>query len=523
MGILVSAGAKGRPAAPAPPPAPPEASRGPGPLALLLAGLALLGALGVAGGVLFLVARLQPHGGTDSPGAAVTPAPEPPPEPTPAPQPESRPAAPAPRSATADARPRPEEPTPEVSLPEKEQERVNKAIDRGVAYVKGRLQHGARGELANRLGGQALAGLTLLACGVPAKDPVVRQITTRVRDDAETESQTYDLALSILFLDRLGERQDRELIRDLAMRLVAGQDAAGGWTYNCLPLGSKERERLMDALEALPVEPAGGDGPVRGTRPEAGRAAKSGKNAVRTRSDELSPALKNLPVLRFKPGEKLSMAGGGDNSNTQFALMALWVARKYGAPVDRTLAMVAARFRSSQNADGSWGYHGRAGQYADSMTCAGLLGLAVGRGSAGEGTAKGAAQDPDVAHALHYLGQHVGAEAHDAPGRTRGTGHFFGANAHGDLYFLWSVERVAVAYDLRTIEGKDWYGWGAHVLLEHQAGDGGWHDVFAGLPDTCFALLFLKRVNVAQDLTATLRSIGSGAGGQRSVGQVPPK
>jgi hypothetical protein len=526
MGILVPAAPKGTTAAPLPPAAaaapaaPPEPSRGPGLLALLLAGLGLVGALAVAAGVLLLVARLQPRSGPDTPAAAVAaaPAPEAASEPAPAPAPSSAPASPAPRSTTVQARPAPDEPSVEVSLPEKEQERVNKAIDRGVAYVKNRVRHPGEGA-AGRLGGQALAGLTLLACGVPAKNPVVRQITTRVRDEAATDTRTYDLALSILFLDRLGERTDRELIRTLAMRLVAGQNAAGGWTYDCPMVADKDRDALIDVLESMPLPgaAAAGDGAVRITRPEAGRVAKSDAAPVRTRPDELSPALKNLPVLRFQPGEKLK-AGGGDNSNTQFALMALWVSRKYGAPVDRALAMVEARFRSSQNQDGSWGYHVRTGQYADSMTCAGLLGLAVARGIVRDSAAKGAAQDPDVARALHYLSLHVGPQVQASANRQRGTGSFFGANAHGDLYFLWSVERVAVAYDLRTLEGEDWYGWGAQVLLEHQADDGGWHDVFPGLPDTCFALLFLKRVNVAQDLTATLRSIGSGAGGQRAGG-----
>jgi len=43
-----------------------------------------------------------------------------------------------------------------------------------------------------------------------------------------------------------------------------------------------------------------------------------------------------------------------------------------------------------------------------------------------------------------------------------------------NLYFLWSVERVAVLYDLKTIGGKDWYGWGAQILLANQRGAGNW-------------------------------------------------
>src|SRR5262249_53904487 len=82
------------------------------------------------------------------------------------------------------------------------------------------------------------------------------------------------------------------------------------------------------------------------------------------------------------------------------------------------------------------------------------------------------------------------------------------ANAWGDLYFLWSLERVAVVYNLPTIGGKDWYSWGADILLRSQAGNGSWDDSFAGPVDTCFALLFLKRANVATDLTALLEQLG---------------
>jgi hypothetical protein len=72
-------------------------------------------------------------------------------------------------------------------------------------------------------------------------------------------------------------------------------------------------------------------------------------------------------------------------------------------------------------------------------------------------------------------------------------------------YFLWSLERVAVAFNLDTIGRKDWYGWGAEILIANQAADGSWAGEFAGAPDTCFALLFLRRSNLARDLTASLR------------------
>ena len=45
-----------------------------------------------------------------------------------------------------------------------------------------------------------------------------------------------------------------------------------------------------------------------------------------------------------------------------------------------------------------------------------------------------------------------------------------------NLYFLWSVERVAVLYNLPTIGKKEWYRWGAEILVANQKKDGNWED-----------------------------------------------
>ena len=78
-----------------------------------------------------------------------------------------------------------------------------------------------------------------------------------------------------------------------------------------------------------------------------------------------------------------------------------------------------------------------------------------------------------------------------------------------NMYFLWSVERVAMLYDLHTIDGKDWYGYGAQKLLKHQGGAGDWpswqYPGNCAQANTCFALLFLKRSNLVSDLTLHLR------------------
>ena len=92
-------------------------------------------------------------------------------------------------------------------------------------------------------------------------------------------------------------------------------------------------------------------------------------------------------------------------------------------------------------------------------------------------------------------------------------GLFFDGDNWGDLYLLWSLERMAVIYDLKKIGSVDWHEWGTDIILEHQEVDGSWKERFPGVPDTCFALLFLRRANLVKDLTNKLRDLltqGSG-------------
>jgi hypothetical protein len=396
--------------------------------------------------------------------------------------------------------------------------------------------------------------LTLLECGVPANDPAVREIAGLVRAAAGRLRDTYSLSLALMFLDRLGVQEDRALIQTYALRLIAGQNGRGGWTYHCPVLSGPQERALRTALRQLP--------PLRrivSTFRSASARAESGASETKLRSGRrpvsspekkeetagdisrakftsiirpLSPALKALPVFRFTSIPVLDESGNGvdDNSNTQFAILGLWAARKHGLPMDRSLALVERRFRTSQNGNGSWGYHYGGWSNADSMTCTGLLGLALALGLDHDLHGKGAAarvagkDDRGIQSGLAYLGSGIGRQA-PAGHRGWGKGHphgrgkgkgkhkgkkggrMLGAAARGDLYYLWSVERVAMGYGLRTIGAKEWYPWGAELILAHQDADGGWSDRYPGLPDTCFALLFLKRANLARDLpTRVLRA-----------------
>src|SRR5262249_29406102 len=159
--------------------------------------------------------------------------------------------------------------------------------------------------------------------------------------------------------------------------------------------------------------------------------------------------------------------------------------------------------RHCQRADGSWEYHfGAGGSYRHSMTCAGLLALAVGRGVRREQSGP-LGKDPMVEKGFAYLARVVGGPARRT---TPGSGPVLKADGWGDLYFLWALERLAVVYDLREIGGSAWYPWGVGLLLPTQNEDGSWSEAYPGAVDTSFALLFLRRGNVAPDLTMKLKS-----------------
>jgi hypothetical protein len=131
------------------------------------------------------------------------------------------------------------------------------------------------------------------------------------------------------------------------------------------------------------------------------------------------------------------------------------------------------------------------------MTAVGLMGLAVGRGAAPEAQVPGRPQgnDEGINTGLWALGSYL-----THPGdRKKGA---------VNLYFLWSLERVGVLYNLKTIGGKDWYAWGVKHVLPAQKANGSWFgDGYLGSSptvDTCFALLFLKRSDLFPELREKL-------------------
>jgi hypothetical protein len=218
-----------------------------------------------------------------------------------------------------------------------------------------------------------------------------------------------------------------------------------------------------------------------------------------------------------------------DNSNTQFAVLGLWAARRHSIPMDRALALVVWRFQTSQSRDGSWSYKYAAGGSSDgrpSMTGSALLGLAVGQGLTydyRQSPSERIPPDPRIRRGLSYLAASLdppidrppfeanpflpgnrqqGSTAHVVFPRGRVPPDF-------DSYLLWTIERVGVLYNLRSLDGRDWYRWGVGQLLAVQQSGGGWpygRGQERDMVGTSFALLFLKGSNLVADLTSKLEA-----------------
>jgi hypothetical protein len=438
---------------------------------------------------------------------------------------------------------------------------VDAAIRRGSDFLKQQYGNGAAPQDATYgIGPAALAGLALLETGTPANHQAVANIAKAVRYAVPAETKTYQIVLCLLFLHRLGDPGDEARIQLLAVRLLAGQNARGGWTYECVDSVPRDVEQRLRARlgENTLVSDRGGTAPAATQSSPAKDRGNGPPPAARLHAEvqKYAATLSNSRVKEF----------GDDNSNTQFAILGTWVARGHGIAVESALDMIEKRFLSTQDHQtGGWPYNGHNGWGSPSMTCAGLIGLATAIGRREERLLKAAqnkpapapaptspaptpttpetksndpffspppreevpppkkkeeaqppkkgaalraqdARDQAVRRGMENLGQALaGNQLRD--GRIGGGRRGEGRGPGGlNLYFLWSLERVGVIFGVDKIGGIDWYATGADSLLPAQQQDGSWGGGEYGPEvNTSFALLFLSRSNVVRSLSSKVQ------------------
>ncbi len=189
---------------------------------------------------------------------------------------------------------------------------------------------------------------------------------------------------------------------------------------------------------------------------------------------------------------------GGDNSNAQFAVLALYDAQRAGAKVNReTWELAADYWRRTQNADGSWGYvPGDTG--TGSMTTAGIGGLATSAAALESGDAavengrvvccRPHEDDDKLDMAIKWLAQRFSVTRNPRAG----------AGQSALYYYLYGLERAGRLTARRFIGEHDWYREGAEFLVNDQDSlshywQGTWHAERDPRISTAMALLFLSK------------------------------
>jgi hypothetical protein len=366
----------------------------------------------------------------------------------------------------------------------------------------------------------------MLEGGVPVTDPALKAATTSIRSAAYTQVKTYQVALCLLYLDRLGDPADVPLIQILGVRLLVGQSGNGGWGYDCTAGVQQADEQRLRAIKA-----ENQPGPPK-LHPEVDKYYQS-------------------IVASARPQSSMD-----DNSNTQFAVIAVWLARKHGVPVDNALDNIDKRFMASQNSrTGGWGYNGPLAGSAvgegpagsPAMYCAGLIGLSTGLARREERRRKAEtpkkddppktepkktsddpffnppqksnpepkkpaprpldARDLAIRAGFNGLGAIVAESAQLGGGALIAKTN--GSHGYNDLYFLWSLERTCVIYGVEKLGGVNWYEAGAHSLVVTQSQNGTWGGGNGGFGfevNTSFAVLFLCRSNLARDLSGKVQN-----------------
>lgn len=419
------------------------------------------------------------------------------------------------------------------------------------------------------LGEHALAGLALLEASTDKGDPSVKNVTELVRNSCLNDGKTYDTALSIIYLDRLADPRDIPLIQMLGIRLNAGMNAAGGWGYNCWN-DTATGDSILKSLQTASLS---------NTKPEKDKNKDDGFIKTEDTAKPITTAAKLHPevakvataVQNTIRTSGRSAGQGDDNSNTQFGIVGLWVAARNGVPCKEAFSLIEARFlRTQSSVDGGWGYMpgGAAGgqqvtsQSTVAMTCAGLLGLAVGKASRNQlkpaSTSSKSKDKPEGVEddqffnpkkdngnkadpAVKQSSENLAANGKAAEFALKTLAGAFAAGVRGagnqqtgpfnqfiglgnTMYTLWSVERVCVAYSLDTLGGADWHSVGADVIISMQAADGSVSDAqYGAVVNTSLAVLFLAKANYTRDLGTKAKDPGKaelrGGGG---AGIPPP-
>jgi len=314
------------------------------------------------------------------------------------------------------------------------QVQINRAIERGVAYLKKTQAKPGCWRYSRDTGTGGLTALALYALAasrVAPDDPTIVKGISWTKKHRQPFQEgggygTYSASLLVLALTRIDPKAHKQRIDILAERIWRSQLPSDMWTYSL-------------------------------------RAQRRTRGKKKKRKDSRASL------------------GGGDNSNSQFAVLALWAAYALAdAEVPpETWQRVHEFYRRTQAANGSWNYTRvrGGGPGRPTMTAAGLVSYVY-------------------ASAAMSGGIRALPQARRTPVAQAGTKALFHQRFDfQDYYFVYSLERVGTVMGLPE---KDWYFDGARTLIKQQQKNGQWngrmwHGDADSAYETSLALLFLSR------------------------------
>jgi hypothetical protein len=368
-------------------------------------------------------------------------------------------------------------------------DKVSAAISNGADNIKA--QQGADGTWPYGhyiRGGTALALLTLLTCDVPRSDAsVVRGFAAMKGLDYE---QTYSVALSLMAYEasyiteserraylsegekfpefkRELSKEDREEMQRLVDWLVLNQNAQKNASWNYVVAPDTWRFDFSNTQYAL-----------------LGLAAAL-RCEIKIPGGVIGRLVEQVVAYQQQDGPKFSRVVGYKPPKEG--------SRKEGRS---TYASKPAKARGwAYSTKAKWDRYSEAGDAYGSMTTAGMTCLLVGLDIVSGMDANQLKEEFGSAAAYDKW-----KEAADA-GQVDGMcwlEYWYSVTRNPNrgrvwyLYYMYGLERVMMLAQEKRLGMHDWYAEGASVLVSTQDAGGSW----GIMPDTCFALLFLKKGTV---------------------------
>jgi hypothetical protein len=352
---------------------------------------------------------------------------------------------------------------------------VDKAIKRGIEYLKKGQNRNGEWPEGFRLGATALAVYTLLKCDVPVNDPVVDKGLKYLCDVSldYTSSTTYEISLLAMALATALEKTEPGKSKTYVNQNVKPRVYKLQEVINWLIRAQHKYS------EALPSEPK--------NKNKAGQPKP--RNIITDGYTVTTYATFTPAAWRYQPNSR-----DVDNSCTQFALLGLRAGQNahdlgFDINIPKSVWQKAiAYLLGSRESDGGWGYiPSPQGTYTNpkaihssatiNMTAGGLSGLIICLASLESNPSLNKImKTQEIIQAVQWFEKNY--------------------QLPDDSYGLYSIERAGMLGGITKMGNHDWYEEGKTYLLSTQLQNGSWNNSYGPTISTCFDLLFLKKAYI---------------------------